>query len=104
MTILLNTEVYHCLASENENIKRQVVEKLTLNMVQKRYFKVANEELSVIKTVANRKLNLDKGLLKISFTDVELMNKIFALISKENSYIQYLRQKTKKVLPKLLQK
>lgn len=43
MTILLNTEMYHCLSSEKEKIKRQVVEKLTLNMIEKRLFKVANE-------------------------------------------------------------
>lgn len=83
MTILLNTEMYHCLSSEKEKIKRQVVEKLTLNMIEKRLFKVANEQLSIIKTVANRKLNLDKGLLKISFTDVQLMNRIFSVIAKE---------------------
>lgn len=65
-------------------------------MIEKRFYKVANEESSIIKTVANRKLNLDKGLLKISFTDAEMMTDIFAKISKEREYIQYIRAKTKK--------
>ena len=73
-------------------------------MIEKRLFKVANEQMCIIKTVANRKLNLDKGLLKISFTDIELMNQIFGVIKKEREYIVFLREMTKKEQPMILEK
>jgi hypothetical protein len=80
MTILLNTEIYHCLASENT--KRQVVERMTFNMTEKRYNQVSNEKLCKIKIMSHRKLNLDKGLFKFSFTDIFLMKDILDRIFK----------------------
>jgi hypothetical protein len=89
MTILLNTEVYHCLASENR--KRQVVERMTFNMTEKRYNQVSNERLCKIKIMSHRKLNLDKGLFKFSFTDILLMKDILDRVFKEREYIGKLR-------------
>lgn len=42
MSILLNTEIFHCLAEAGVRTKRQVVEKITFNMIQKNYYKIAN--------------------------------------------------------------
>jgi hypothetical protein len=94
MTILLNTEIYHCLASANTNTKRQVVERMTFNMTEKRFNQVANEQLSKIKTMTHRKLNLDKGLFKVSFTDIFLMRDILDRVFKEREYIGKLRALT----------
>ncbi len=41
MTVILNTELYHCLAKSET--KRKVIEKFTFNLIEKRYFKVADE-------------------------------------------------------------
>lgn len=57
------------------------MEKITFNMVQKSYYKVANEQLFKIKSMTHRKLNLDRGLFKFSFTDIFLMKDILAQIS-----------------------
>ena len=61
-------------------MKRQVIEKITLNMIEKKHYKVASEEKFTIKPMSQRKMNLDRGLFKISFTDVMLMNEILASI------------------------
>lgn len=37
--------------------------------------------------MTHRKLNFDKGLFKVSFTDILLLKDIFALIGKEREYI-----------------
>ena len=84
MTILLNTEVENCLRSADSStilMKRQVIEKMTLNMIEKKHYKVASEQNFRIKPMSLRKLNLDRGLFKISFTDVILMNDIVQSIS-----------------------
>lgn len=60
-------------------------------MVEKRYYKVANEQTYKIKPMANRKLNLDRGVFKISFTDAMLMKRILAAIGDERAYIGYLK-------------
>lgn len=91
MTILLNTELFHCLPSGNSRTKRQVIEKMTFNMIEKRYYKVANEKLFKIKTMAHRKLNLDKGLFKFSFTDILLFRGILSQITKDREYIGQIR-------------
>lgn len=91
MTILLNTEIFHCLASGSTNVKRQVMEKVTLNVIEKKYLKVANEKFHKIKPMNHRNINLDKGLLKFSFTDVFLLLDIFQHIGKERSYIGKLK-------------
>lgn len=63
-------------------------------MIQKSFFKVANEKLFKIKTMTNRKMNLDKGLFKFSFTDILLMRDILGQISKDREYIGKIRQIT----------
>ncbi len=52
-------------------------------MIQKSYYKVANEQLFKIKTMTHRKLNLDKGLFKFSFTDVFLMKDVLSQINSD---------------------
>jgi hypothetical protein len=94
MTIILNTEIYHCLASANTSTKRQVVERMTFNMEEKRFNKVANEELSKIKIMTHRKLNLEKGVFKFTFTDILLMRDILDQIFTEREYIGLLRSLT----------
>lgn len=63
-------------------------------MIEKRYYKVANEKLFKIKTMAHRKLNLDKGLFKFSFTDILLFRGILSQITKDREYIGQIRQFT----------
>ena len=41
--------------------------------------------------MSQRKMNLDRGLFKISFTDVMLMNEILASIGEERKYIDYVK-------------
>jgi hypothetical protein len=60
-------------------------------MIQKSYYKVANEQLFKIKTMTHRKLNLDKGLFKFSFTDVFLMKDILSQINSDREYIGKIR-------------
>lgn len=60
-------------------------------MIEKKYFKVANEQLCKIKAMNHRKINLDKGLFKFSFTDIFLMMDILSQISKDREYIGMLR-------------
>lgn len=94
-TILLNTEVENCLRAPETNtvfMKRQVIEKMTLNMIEKKYYKVANEANFTIKSMVNRKLNLDRGLFKISFTDVILMNEIMETIGSDRKYIEFVKR------------
>lgn len=73
-------------------MKRQVIEKMTLNMIEKKYYKVANEANFTIKSMVNRKLNLDRGLFKISFTDVILMNEIMETIGSDRKYIEFVKK------------
>lgn len=63
-------------------------------MIEKRYYKVANQKLSKIKTMTHRKMNLDKGLFKFSFTDIFLMRDILTQISMDRLYIDKIRQVT----------
>lgn len=69
---------------------------MTFNMIEKRFYKVANEELFTIKTMANRQMNIDRSLLKISFTDVVLMELILKDIGEKSQYIKNLRKEIKK--------
>lgn len=63
-------------------------------MIEKRYYKVANQKLSKIKTMTHRKMNLDKGLFKFSFTDIFLMRDILTQIIMDRLYIDKIRQVT----------
>jgi hypothetical protein len=44
--------------------------------------------------MTNRKINLDKGLFKFSFTDILLMMDILGQIGKDREYIGKIRQIT----------
>jgi hypothetical protein len=79
MTLILNTELYHCLAKSET--KRKVIEKFSFNLIERRYLKVADEVNCIIKSIGKRALNIDKGFLKISFTDVIFMKNILSQIA-----------------------
>ena len=78
----------------NSIIKRKIIEKFTLTLEQKSHLRVADEEKGVLKTIAKRTFNIDKGFIKISFKDVILMQSILGQIGQERQYIEWLSRKT----------
>lgn len=55
--------------------------------------------------MTNRKINLDKGLFKFSFTDILLMMDILGQIGKDREYIGKIRQITNpnKIVTEIIQ-
>lgn len=61
-------------------------------MIEKKFLRVASEEFHKIKPMNQRNINLDRGLLKFSFTDIFLIRDIITQIGNEREYIGKLKQ------------